>query len=253
MTPRRRRLVGRTAAGLLLAAGTLSACGDGQDDEVLDVYAAASLRTVFEELGDRFERDHPDTEVRFTFAGSADLSTQLNQGAPADLIATADEPTLATVDGERLRGEPVIFATNALMIAVANDNPAGIKRFADLARDDVDLVVCAPQVPCGASALALAASAGLDLSPVSEELNVTDALGKVRSGQADAALVYRTEVIAAAGDVTGINVPGAATQPNRYPIAVTAQAPDELADAFLALVTGPTGAEVLRTAGFGLP
>ena len=251
------------AASALLAgcAGTAGATSQATDNapsqapRTLTVFAAASLTETFTELADRFETANPGVRVTLNFAGSADLVTQIREGAPADVFASADAANMARLSSDGLiDGTPQVFATNTLMIAVPADNPAGIDSFADLAAPNVDVVVCAPQVPCGAALPALEAAAGVRLAPVSEENAVTDVLGKVTSGQADAGLVYVTDVASAGDAVLGIPVPEADQAVNEYPIAVVAGgAQARLAASFARFVTGETGQGVLGAAGFGAP
>jgi len=258
---------------LLLAAGTtlvlLAGCGGaapapagpsassatGTAGATLTVFAAASLKQPFTTLGQRFEAEHPGTRVTFSFAGSSDLVTQLQQGAPADVFASADTTTMgrATVDG-LVAGSPVDFATNTLEIAVPPDNPAKITSFADLARPGVKVVVCAPQVPCGAAAQKVETATGTDIKPVSEENAVTDVLGKVTSGEADAGLVYVTDVRGAGGRVLGVPFAGSRAAVNTYPVAALEGSREAaLADGFVRLVTSAEGRQVLGDAGFGAP
>lgn len=222
-------------------------------ETTLTVFAAASLTGTFTELGKAFEADHPGVTVSFNFAGSSDLVAQIQQGAPADVFASADERNMTkATDDQLIAGAPEIFATNVLTIAVPPDNPAQIATLADLAKDGVQLVICAPEVPCGAATVKVAEAAGITLKPVSEEANVKDVLAKVKSS-ADAGLVYATDV-AADDEVLGIDFPESAGAVNRYPIgAVADSANAELAAEFLALVTGATGQQVLAEAGFGRP
>ncbi|WP_198410900.1 MULTISPECIES: molybdate ABC transporter substrate-binding protein [unclassified Cryobacterium] len=254
--------VGLAAASVVLAgcAGTAGASSGAtgastEPGQTLTVYAAASLTETFTELADRFEAAHPGVTVALNFAGSADLVTQIREGAPADVFAAADARTMAKLSGDGLLdGVPAVFATNTLMIAVPADNPAGIDSFADLAAPSVDVVVCAPQVPCGAALPALEAAAGVRLAPVSEENAVTGVLGKVTSGDADAGLVYVTDVASAGDAVLGIPVPEADQAVNEYPIAVVAGSKQALLGAaFTRFVTGATGQTVLGAAGFGAP
>lgn len=246
----RRRILG---AGLLVAvlAAATGCGGDGGSQDTLTVYAASSLEPTFTQLGDRFEKSHPQVRVRFVFAGSSDLVAQLEAGADGDVLATADADTMASV-GDLLAGEPTVFATNALQVAVPPDNPGHVETLADLAAPDLDVVVCAPQVPCGAAALRLEQHSGVSISPVSEEASVTDVLHKVASGEADAGLVYVTDVAAADGAVVGIDTPEAAHLLNDYPIATLSEASPAAQD-FVDLVTGTHGQAVLRRAGFGTP
>lgn len=261
----------RAAAGLALAltgalTGAAAGCSAGEDDGTrLRVLAAASLSGTFEELAAEFERTHEGVDVQLSFGGSADLVAQVQEGAPADVLATADTATMDRLVTEGLTdGAPEVFATNVLQLAVPAGNPAGVRGLADLdtgsstgagsAAEDVDLVVCAPEVPCGAAAVRLAEVAGVRLSPVSEEQSVTDVLGKVTSGEADAGLVYVTDVRAAGDAVEGIAVPEADQVVNEYPVATLADSDEaDLAREFVELVLGATGREVLDTAGFGAP
>jgi molybdate transport system substrate-binding protein len=252
----------RSATVLLLAVllpGMLAACtGTGQADTdggsgTLTLFAAASLKGGFTEIAERFEARHPGTTVTLSFAGSADLVAQITQGAPADVFASADAMNMAKLqDAGLLDGEPRNFATNTLAIAVPAGNPAGISSFADLARSGTRLVTCASQVPCGAAAASVAERAGTTLSPVSEENSVTDVLGKVISGEADAGLVYATDVRSAGGRVESIPFPEAADTVTVYPAASLASGRNKAAAAkFLDLVTGPEGQDILAAAGFG--
>ncbi|WP_062299199.1 molybdate ABC transporter substrate-binding protein [Demequina maris] len=219
---------------------------------VLDVYAAASLSEVMETLAVGFEEVLPWVDVRVTYGGSSDLAAQILEGAPAAVFASADEAQMAAVADE-VAGEPVVFATNTLTIAVPEGNPAGVTGLGSLADDAVVTVVCAPQVPCGAATATLAAHAGVDIAAVSEELSVTDVLGKVASGQADAGVVYVTDVPRAEG-VEAVAIDGADAVVNRYPIARLKRSDfAEIADDFVAYVAGAEGRAVLAEAGFGAP
>lgn len=219
------------------------------------MFAAASLTATFTELGHRFERSHPGSSVAFSFAGSSGLVTQIEGGAPADVFAAADSQNMAKLTGDGLLdGAPVTFATNTLTIAVPPDNPAQLTALADLGRPGVQVVVCAPEVPCGAATARVEQESGVDLHPVSEESSVTDVLNKVATGEADAGLVYRTDVEGADGRVTGIAVPEADRVVNSYPIAVLGGSEQAaLAREFVDLVTSAEGRQVLADAGFGQP
>ena len=221
----------------------------------ITVFAAASLTATFQRLAKNFQDEHPGVTVSLSFAGSADLASQIVNGAPADVFASADTATMKTVtDAHLVVGKPIDFATNVLEIAVPPGNPASIKSFADLARPGVKTVVCAPQVPCGAATVAVERLAGVKLSPVSEETDVTDVLGKVSSGEADAGLVYVTDVKGAGSSVEGIMFPESGKVVNSYPIAAIAGShASAAAAAFIAYVTGPVGRKVLSAAGFGAP
>ena len=237
----------------------LAACGSddksSSDDTTLTVYAAASLTSTFQEIADEFEKEHDGVEVKLDFGGSSDLVTQIQEGAPADVFASADTATMDKLVSADLTGaDPQDFATNTLEIAVPPGNPAGISSFQDLDKKGLNLVICAPEVPCGAAAQAVAEKAGVTLSPVSEEQSVTDVLAKVTSGEADAGLVYVTDVTAAGDDVEGITFPESDSVVNTYPIAPVADSDEsDLAQEFIDLVVGDTGQTILGDAGFGQP
>lgn len=248
--------------GLASAALVLAACGPGTSEEgdaaaarTLTVLAAASLTETFEQVADDFETENPGVTVQLGFAGSTDLVAQLRGGAPADVLATADEATMATADGDDLvEGKPQLFASNVLQIATAPGNPADIEELTDLADPDLRVVLCAPEVPCGAASVRVQEAAGIDIRPVSEEQAVTGVLGKVASGEADAGLVYVTDVVGAGDDVLGIDVPQSEEAVNRYPIATLADSEQsDLAQGFVDFVTGDAGRRVLADAGFGAP
>jgi molybdate transport system substrate-binding protein len=248
------------AAAVLVVAACGSGAGEGgaaapPEERTLTVYAAASLTEVFTQLEPRFEGARPGVDVVFNFGASSDLAQQIVNGGPADVFAAANTATMRTVaDAGLVDGEPAVFATNVLEIVTPPGNPAGVTSFADLARPDLQVVVCAPQVPCGSAAESVERATGVTLSPVSEEPDVKSTLAKVTSGNADAGLVYATDVAAAGDDVQGIPFPEAAQAANDYPIAVVADAPAaDLARQFQELVSGAEGREVLGSAGFGSP
>jgi molybdate transport system substrate-binding protein len=235
--------------------------GDALEGE-LTIFAAASLQGAFDELAARFEALHPDVDVApISYDGSSTLATQLIEGAQADVFASADASNLARVAEEGLvDGEPAPFATNVLEIAVQPGNPLDIEELADLAdaaaggSSSPVVVLCAPEVPCGSAAQTLLERAGVTLSPASEEQNVTAVLTKVRGGEADAGLVYATDIEAAAGEVEGIEIDGADAATNVYPIAaLSAAANPAAARAFVEFVRSPDGVEVLDAFGFGRP
>lgn len=256
----RRGRRGRRCRTVLALAVVLAAGGCGSRDEgsgasenaTLTVLAAASLTAPFTELADRFEAEHPGVTVRLSFGGSSDLATQIMAGAPADVFASADVATMTSL-GE-LAVAPRDLAANTLQIAVPPGNPAGIEDLADLARDGVRLVICASKVPCGRASEAVADANDVQLDPVSREQSVTDVLGKVASGEADAGLVYVTDVQGAGDAVEGIAVPEVASAVTTYRIATVADSPqEELARQLVAFVLADAGQTVLRDAGFGSP
>ena len=219
------------------------------------MFAAASLKGTFTDLGQQFESAHAGASVTFSFAGSSDLVTQIQQGAPADVFASADTKNMAKATADHLvEGDPVDFASNTLEIAVPPDNPARVDSFADLADRDVKVVVCAPQVPCGSAAQKIQSTTGVDIEPVSEESSVTDVLNKVISGEADAGLVYKTDVESAGDKVTGLAFSASSEAVNLYQVGVLAASQNsDLAQQFVDLVVSDQGQQVLADAGFGKP
>lgn len=222
----------------------------------LTIYAAASLKTTFDELRTQFQAEHPDLEFpEITYDGSSVLVTQLTEGAQADIFASADTNNMTkAVDAGLVDGAPVDFATNTLEIAVAPGNPKGITGLADLAGPGVVTVLCQAEVPCGNASKKVLEAAGVTVTPASEEQNVTAVRTKVETGEADAGLIYRTDVNSAAGKVEGVEFAEAADAVNQYPIAVLSESANaEAAQAFVDLVTGAEGQQVLADAGFGAP
>jgi molybdate transport system substrate-binding protein len=234
-----------------------AACGSddsgGPGATTLTVYAAASLTSAFEKIGKEFEAEHDGVEVRFSFGGSSELVAQIENGAPADVFASADTANMDKLAQAGLAvDDPQDFATNLLEIAVPPGNPARVTSFQDLARQGVQVVVCAPEVPCGAAAQQVAKRAGVTLHPVSEEQSVTDVMGKVTSGEADAGVVYVTDVQAAGDQVEGIEFPESDDVVNVYPIApVDGTDEADLARDFVAFVLGDPSQQILGAAGFG--
>ncbi|MBA9006388.1 molybdate ABC transporter substrate-binding protein [Thermomonospora cellulosilytica] len=257
MTDRIARRAARTVAALALAVAA-AGCGDagrtGGGGATLTVFAAASLTESFTELGRAFERSRPGVRVRFSFAGSSTLARQIAEGAPADVFAAADQNAMRTVAGARRTAAPRVFARNRLVIAIAPGNPGGVRSLRDLAGRRVKVVLCAAPVPCGAAARKALDAANVRVTPVSEEQDVKAVLTKVRMGEADAGLIYRTDVRASGGRVEGVEFPESAQAVNDYPIAPLTEAPEPgHAEAFVALVTSAQGRAVLAGAGFGLP
>jgi molybdate transport system substrate-binding protein len=255
-----RRWVATAAAALLSV--SMAGCGSegagsasGSEETTLTVYAASSLTDTFGELGKRFEKSHDGVGVTFNFAGSSDLVAQLQQGAPADVFASADPENMdKAVADDLIEGEVVNFASNTLQIAVPPDNPGNVSSLQDLAQPGLNVVVCAPEVPCGSATQKVERAGGADIKPVSEEQAVTDVLAKVTTGQADAGLVYVTDVIAAGDDVKGVRFPEASSAANVYPIAPLKDSENpELAQEFVDLVTSQEGQTVLQDAGFAGP
>jgi molybdate transport system substrate-binding protein len=235
------------------ACGSDDDAGTGSGDVV--VFAAASLTGAFTQLGDEFMADHDAVDVSFSFAASSELVAQILQGAPADVFASADEANMTElVDAGESASEPVVFATNSLAILVGAGNPEGIAAVADLADDDLVVVACAIEVPCGAYTAELFERAGVDVTPKSYEENVRGVVAKVLIGEADAGIVYRTDVVAAADDADGVAIPDADNVVARYPVAVTRGADDPgAAQAFVDFVRSERGQAILASFGFSPP
>lgn len=239
-----------SAAGSSAASPTSAS---GQVTGKITVLAAASLTESFTTIGKNFMAAHPGTSVVFSFGPSSALATQVNQGAPADVFASADQRTMQLVTGAGNATDPKLFATNTLEIAVPPGNPGKITGLADFADSKKKTVLCAKEVPCGAAAQQVFALAKIKAKPVSYESDVKSALTKVEQNEADAALVYKTDVSSAGNKVQGIRFPQAQKVINKYPIvAVKDSKNSAAADAFVAYVTGP-GEKVLQKAGFGAP
>jgi len=220
----------------------------------LTVYAAASLKAAFDELATRFEQQHPSLDVQpIAYDGSSTLATQIIEGAPADVFASADEKNMQKVVDAGLASDPELFATNTLVLVVPAGNPGGIEGIDDLADPDLAVVLCAAEVPCGTASATLLSNAGVTASVDSYEQNVTAVLTKVAAGEADAGLVYVTDA-STTDAVEPIEVDGADDVVNRYPIATLAgSANPDAADEFVAFALGEEGREVLAALGFGAP
>ena len=236
----------------------LSACGSSDhasESQTIMVFAAASLKSTFTEIGEQFTTDNPGATVEFSFAGSSDLLTQLTQGAQADVFASADTKNMdKAAQAGLLDGDPVNFASNTLTIAVAPGNPKQVKSFQDLTKPGLTVVVCAPQVPCGSATQKVEQATSVDITPVSEESSVSDVLNKVTTGQADAGLVYVTDATGAGDKVTAVPFPESADAVNTYPIAALKFSDhQELARKFVEAVTGEAGQKTLGAAGFAKP
>ena len=256
----RRVLVGLAVAVVATGCGSPDATAtpggdDGGPTGTLTVFAAASLTDVFTDLGRQVEEQNDGLTVQFNFAGSSALATQLTQGAPADVFASANGTQMSVVtDAGLADGEPTVFTANVLQIAVPGGNPAGVTGLADFAREDLAIAVCAPEVPCGAAGEDVFAAAGVTPRPDTQEEDVRAALTKVELGEVDAALVYATDVVAAGDAVAGIAFPEAEDAVNDYPLCALADAPNpDAAQAFVDLVLSDEGQRALEDAGFRAP
>ena len=258
------RVVAALAAATL-AVTALAGCGKdgtatpasstGGLSGTVTVFAAASLTESFKQIGKDFEAANPGVKVTFNFGASSALATQINQGAPADVFASAAPTNMKTVtDAGNADGVPATFVKNQLVIAVPKGNPKGIAGLADLTKPGVKVALCAEQVPCGAAAKKALTTAKVTITPVTQEPDVKAALSKVTLGEVDAALVYRTDAKAAADKVDGVEFPESAGAINEYPIVVLKNAPNKAgAAAFVAYVRSDKGVGVLTNAGFQGP
>ena len=220
----------------------------------LTVFAAASLKTAFEEIAVAFEQQNPGVDVLpIVSDGSSTLASQILEGAAVDVFASADEKNMTRILDEGLVVQTELFATNTLVVVVPQGNPGGVETLQDLADAGTTVVLCAPEVPCGAASRTLLSNAGISVTPASMEQNVTAVLTKVAADEADAGLVYRTDVIGR-DDLQSFEPEGARNVVNSYPIGALAQAPNAAAAAeFAAFVTGSEGQAVLASRGFGAP
>jgi molybdate transport system substrate-binding protein len=262
------RVTGVSAAALL----ALSACSSSDSNSTksdtsassssspklsgtVTVFAAASLKESFTTLGKEFEQAHPGTRVTFSFGGSDTLAAQITGGAPADVFAAASPKTMAIVTDKKDNATaPATFVRNQLEIATLPGNPDKVSSLKDLTRSSLKVVLCDRTVPCGAAAQKALDASGLELTPVSYEEDVKSALNKVVLKEADAAVVYRTDVRAAGEKVEGVEFPESADAINDYPITLLKDAPDAgAAKAFIALVRSAEGQKVLTRAGFLKP
>ncbi|MFF7331605.1 molybdate ABC transporter substrate-binding protein [Streptomyces sp. NPDC008150] len=272
--PARRTRILQAAGVGAVAMLALSACSSSSDSDssgssatpasasaspklsgTVTVFAAASLQESFTTLGKQFEQAHPGTKVTFNFGGSDTLAASITSGAPADVFAAASPKTMATVtDKGDAVGTPANFVRNQLEIATLPGNPDKVTSLKDLTKSGLKVVLCDKTVPCGAAAQTALDESDLKLTPASYEQDVKSALNKVELKEADAAVVYQTDVKAAGDKVEGVNFPEAANAINDYPIALLKDAPNaEAAKAFIALVKSADGQKVLTQAGFLKP
>ncbi|BFV56152.1 molybdate ABC transporter substrate-binding protein [Kitasatospora sp. CMC57] len=254
------------ATALALAAG-LTACGSSGSPSAtktasgaagpsgtVNVFAAASLKESFTELGRKFEAVYPGVTVKFNFGGSSALAQSIVSGAPADVFAAASPATMKTVTDAKAATAPEVFVRNTLTIAVPKGNPKHLAALKDLAGGGLKVALCAKEVPCGAAAVTALKAGEVNLTPVTLEQDVKGALTKVELGEVDASLVYRTDVLADAAKIDGVDFPEAAKAVNDYPIAALTKAPNaDGAAAFTAYVRSADARRVLTAAGFQTP
>lgn len=249
------------AAALLLAGcsaptatPTVSATPDTLSGTVT-VDAAASLTDTFQAIADAFNKEHPNVKIVFNFGGSAGLASQIVQGAPVDVFAAASGATMKTVtDAALTDGDPTVFVTNTLEIAVPADNPGKVTGLTDFAKPELAIALCAVEVPCGAAAKTVFDAAGIVPSVDTYEQDVKSVLTKVEVDEVDAGLVYKTDVLAAGSKVKGIEFPEASTAVGKYPIALLGASTNKAAArAFIDYVLSPRSIRILHRAGFGAP
>jgi molybdate transport system substrate-binding protein len=221
----------------------------------MTVFAAASLTAAYTEIGDAFMTEYPDATVTFNFASSSDLVTQINEGAPADVYASADEANMTKLtDAGGHAGDPQVFATNTLQIIVEPGNPKAITGVADLANPDIIYVTCAPEVPIGKYAAQVLTNAAVTVTPASLEENVKGIVTKVTLGEADAGIVYKTDVTAAGDDAEGVDIPADINVTATYPVVVTKEASNAAGgQAFVEFVLSDQGQKILASYGFAAP
>ncbi|SHF77195.1 molybdate transport system substrate-binding protein [Jatrophihabitans endophyticus] len=252
------------AAGSLVLAG----CGSDSDDAgsspsatttgkptgSITVFAAASLTEAFGTIKKQVEAEYPGTTVNLQLGASSDLATQITQGKPADVFASASTKNMTSVTDAKDADKPRNFVSNTLEIATPPKNPATITTLADLAKPGVKVAVCDAAVPCGAVAKTVLANAKLTVKPAASLQDVKSTLAVVESGEADAGLVYVTDVRAAGSKVHGVEIADDVNASTTYPIATLTHAKNKpLAKAFVQYVLSAPGQQVLRSDGFSAP
>lgn len=241
----------------MVAATAFIGAGCGDDDHrapTITVFAAASLSDAFTHLGAAFGAANPETAVTFNFAASSELAAQIGEGAPADVFASADVANMTKAVDAGAVDAPRTFATNTLAIIVEPGNPLGITGVDDLADPDLVVVIGAPEVPVGRYAQRVFDQAGVTVTAKSLEENVRAVVSKVVLGEADAGIVYATDVLVAGDTATGVAIPDDINVVAEYPIAVVHGASHEaVARAFVDFVLSPAGQTILRAHGFGAP
>ena len=258
-----------TIALVVAAAGlALTGCGSGETDAGstpsatpsptltgdITVLAAASLTESFTTLGEQFEKANPGVKVTFSFAASSALATQITDGAPADVFASASTKTMDDVVAAGDATAPSVFATNSMEIAVPPANPGKVTSLNDLGDAAIKTALCQPQVPCGATAAKVFSNAAITVTPVTLEPDVKSVLSKVQLGEVDAGVVYVTDVLAAGDKVKGVEIPDDVNASTSYPVAtLTRSANAATAAAFVDYVLSPAGTSVLTAAGFQQP
>lgn len=257
-TPPRRLAVALAIPVLLAACADAPEHGDAGTGEVagtVTVFAAASLTDAFDGLAEAFVERHEGVAIDVNYAGSQTLARQITEGAPADVLASANVRQMDVVDDAGLLAEPArTFASNTLEIAVEPGNPLGISSLADLTAEDLLLVLPTEEVPAGQYAREVLDAAAVAVAPASLERDVRAALSKIELGEADATIVYASDIVAADGRVAGVAIPPEGNVAATYPIAVLADAPNPAAgEAFVAFVLSEAAQAILTDSGFAAP
>lgn len=243
-----------TGAPSSAAAGGGGSSSAGNLSGSITVFAAASLTETFTTLGHQFEAAHPGTKVTFNFGASSTLANQINQGAPADVFASAAPKNMEQVVKPGNAKSPVTFAVNKAEIAVPPSNPGNVTQLSDLARSGVKVALCQEQVPCGVVAAQVFTNARITVKPVTREADVKSTLAKVEVGEVDAGVVYVTDVKSAGTKVKGVTIPDNLNASTDYPIATLTHAKSAaVGQAFVSYVDSSAGEAVLTAAGFGTP
>jgi molybdate transport system substrate-binding protein len=235
-------------------AGSGSSASAGPVSGTVTVFAAASLTGTFSTLGKQFEAAHPGTTVKFNFGASSALAENIDQGAPADVFASASPTTMKQVVDGGGASDSKTFADNVMEIAVPPDNPGAVAQVSDLGRPGLKVALCQPQVPCGTVAAKVFQNAGITVKPVTQGADVKSVLTTVQLDEVDAGMVYETDVRAAGTKVKGIEIPAEQNASTSYPIAALSKAPNPAgAAAFVEYVLSAEGQKVLAQAGFAAP
>lgn len=245
---------------LLVVGCAITSCSSSQSggSSELNIHVAASLRGVFTALGEEFEAQFPDVTLKFNFAGSSTLLTQIEQGAPADVVVMADAANVdkLVASGDVRKSDVRDLAYNELAILVERGNPLMIDSLNDLPREDVRVVLCDEAQPCGRYAEQMFATARIVVEPASREANAAAVVSRIANGEADAGIAYLTDGLAPDDNVEAVRIPASVNVTARYPIAPVADPSSRNAAAvaaFLEMARGSVGDRLLADAGFTLP
>ena len=245
---------------LLAIGGEVAGCSSSAsgDESELNVHVAASLSGVFTALGEEFEAQFPDVTLKFNFAGSSTLATQIQQGAPADVVVMADSANIEKLvtSGDVRASDVADLAYNELAILLEQGNPLAIDSLDDLARPGVRVVLCDDAQPCGRYAATMLSAAQVVVQPASREANASAVVSRISNGEADAGIAYLTDGLVPNDNVDAIRIPKSLNITTNYPIAPIANPASGDSDAmsaFIAIALGPVGDRLLTDAGFTLP